>query len=206
LLVWFFSGIFTFGGVLNIDYEWLSGVFFAVAFLPYIFEILFRDTSPKKLTWFLFFGLDLIMLLALIQEEEVNGLIVASVAGSFLTFLLSLFKGEPGFDWLDITTLAAAVCSIVVWALSGNPLYGLVIPLVLQVIAVVPTIASVLQDPGRESTLAWGLWFVGSVLAIPAVTSWTIAGAAVAVVFTVLDTLMFGTQLFSLWRRHAISS
>lgn len=172
---------------------WLSliaGVLFLVAYVPYIRAILKGETKPAKASWVIWVVLDTITLAGMVAAGTVNGQSIGAVLGGYVVVCLSFRYGEKGWTKLDIICLVGAVCAIVFWMISGNPTVGIVISVIVVVIGAFPTMYSAWNDPSKEDTVAWTIFFLSCVVAMFAIPAWTLADAAQPVAFTLIETIM----------------
>ena len=67
--------------------------------------------------------------------------------------------------------------SLLLWALTGNPLVALGLNILVDLIGALPTVRKAWSDPGSEDRLAWGLFFAANAVNLAAVEAWTFSGA-----------------------------
>lgn len=163
--------------------SWLSGIVFAVAYVPYILGILKKGKRPMRSSWFIWAVLDSIALWSMYVQHALNPSIVASTLGCWTVFILSLRHGKPGFGALDVGCLIASMLGIGLWIAFDSPLFGLALSLTIIVVGTLPTLASAWRDPADEDALSWSLYAAACVLAVIAVPRWVFADAAQPVVY-----------------------
>ena len=177
----------------------ISGILFVAAFVPYIRAIV-RDrnlptgspdkTEPEKATWIIWTLLDTMTLTGMFVKHTVNGQIVGAVLGAWITLVLALKYGKPGWKRLDKICLGSAILGIVLWKVTHNPLIGMTVSLTLTFIGALPTFASSWKDPSKEDRTAWTIFFISCVVAMFAIPRATIADAAQPTTFFVIETVM----------------
>ncbi len=168
----------------------LSGLVFLAAFGPYVRAILRGETKPAKASWIIWGCLDWISLIAMIQEKAVNGLIMGAVAGATLVVVLALIKGKPGWTWLDKFCLAGGGAGLVLWWASGNPMYGLLISQAILFTGSFPTFLAAFKRPEEEHRGACTMYWVGALLGVLAIPTWTLADAAQPITFLAIESVM----------------
>lgn len=174
----------------------VAGVLMIAGFVPYIRAIL-RDrhlpagtpgkTSPAKASWVIWTTLDTITLAGMIAEGTVNGQMIGTIIGAYITVGLVLKFGKPGWTKLDKGCLGGAVLGIALWALTENPVAGITTSCAVIFLGSIPTFVSAWQDPSRENRAAWTLYWLSCVCAIAAIPQWTLADALQPITFAVIE-------------------
>lgn len=140
----------------------------------------FKDgTKPHPFTWLIFATVDGTVFAAQVLHGGGPGawlLGVTTLTGTAL-FLLALWRGEKRITRLDWTCLATALAGIVVWQLTGNALYAVLLASVVDIVAKVPTLRKSYIRPHEESLTIWITGTVNFSLSIVALESlsWTTA-------------------------------
>lgn len=177
-----------------------AGVLFLLGFLPYVVAIWRGQAKPAKATWLIWGIVDTVIVAGMYSTNALNWQMIGCTLGTWLVAALALKYGAPGWTRLDKYSLAVAVTGILVWLAQGDPVFGILISLGVVVLGSVPTIISAWQEPGRESRVAWLMFWVSCIFAIIAIPRWTIADAAQPLVFLSLQSAMVGILYL---RRHA---
>ncbi|OGG49869.1 hypothetical protein A2763_01610 [Candidatus Kaiserbacteria bacterium RIFCSPHIGHO2_01_FULL_54_36] len=156
----------------------VAGLLNLVAFVPFIYSIFSAGKRPNRATWIIWAVLNWILLFQYAQTgaTETWWVTVGLVIGSTPLALLALRWGEGGWTPFDLTCIAAAALSIVLWFYLGSPETGLVMTLAVDGFGVAAAIRHAYRKPEEESALAWGLFFFGDALNVLAVTDWTLQG------------------------------
>lgn len=176
----------------------VAGVLMMAGFVPYIRAIL-RDrhlpagtpgkTAPTKASWIIWTTLDTITLAGMIAEGTVNGQMIGTIIGAYITVGLVLTFGKPGWTRLDKWCLSGAVLGITLWAITENPVAGITTSCVVLFLGSIPTFVSAWEDPGRENRTAWTLYWLGCCFSLAAVPTWTLANALQPITFAVIETI-----------------
>lgn len=145
----------------------LGGLIFIIGDFPYIDDIFKSKTKPHRVSWLIFFILDLIFLINQYALHATNSLwlIYAWTSIAFLIFILSIKKGVGGFAKLDVLCLIGALIGLLFWALLKTPLISLYCNLIVSAIAFVPTIKKSYLDPSSETKISWFTAALAAVLA-----------------------------------------
>ncbi len=99
----------------------LAGAFMIAGFVPYIWKILRKGAKPAKASWVIWTTLDTITIAGMFTEGTVNGQLIGTIIGAYVTVGLALKFGQPGWTRLDKGCLCGAVLGIVAWAITANP-------------------------------------------------------------------------------------
>jgi len=154
----------------------ISLVVSVIGALPYLWSVFKHGVRPQRTTWGIWTAVVLLSVLA--YEAAGAGESVWFLIGDLLVtgsiFIASLFKGDGGWEKLDITCLAIALVGLIVWHLSNNPLWQMVGTLTADMIAIVPTIKKSLEDPLSESPSTFIGSTVASLLGIFSVGQWNV--------------------------------
>lgn len=157
----------------------IAGVLAFLSAALYIRAILLRTTKPDRVTWWIL--------------SVLNGMIVASSysLGAWdtlwtpvaycITFammgILSLSHGEGSYRLtvLQKGCVVGALFAASLWYVSGDALIALILSVVIDCLALVPTIYKSYVRPWHEDTVAWALSTLASVFAVAAVDVWVIS-------------------------------
>lgn len=91
----------------------------------------------------------------------------------FIT-LLALRYGTKDVRPVDTFFLCLALLGIVLWMLTSDPLYSVVLSSIIGVVVYFPTIRKSWKDPKSETASLYGISFVRHILSIFALSSYNI--------------------------------
>ena len=152
----------------------LSGILSALAFVPYIFDVIRGQTEPQRSSWLIWSILGTIALFSQIYEGALESLYFAGVqvSGTILVFLLSVRKGFGAYiRTRDILVLGAATLGVLLWYYTDNSGYALAITISISLLGGSLTVLKAYEAPESETLLTWVLSFVASIFALFAVGS-----------------------------------
>lgn len=164
----------------------LSGVFFAMGFIPYVCG----EIKLAKASWIVWASLDSIVLAGMFVQGTVNGQILGAVIGSCVVAVLALKYGMPGWTKLYKLCLVGAGLSIALWWVFSNPILGIVASLSVIFLRSIPIFVSTWQNPTREDDLTWFVFWLSSLAAVFAIPAWTVADAAQPITFFIIGAVM----------------
>jgi hypothetical protein len=167
-----------------------AGFLFVVGFVPYVLAILRGETKPAKASWIIWATLDSITLTGMFFKDAVNSQILGAVFGAWVVVVLALKYGTRGWTKLDKFCLGGAVLGIVLWQVSGDPVFGIATSLGVVFVGSIPTFVSAWKNPSNEDKMAWTIFWVSCVCAVIAIPEWTLADAAQPITFFVIETIM----------------
>jgi len=132
----------------------LSALLGAYSPIRYIQDILKGRCTPHRVTRFV---LCVSLLLTFCSTWAAHGNMLAILlTGMYATcggyaFWLSIHRGVGGTSEADILCLVAALAGLSGWALSGDPVVGLVCSIVADIMAYIPTVRQTWAKPNGEA-------------------------------------------------------
>ena len=149
----------------------VSGLLIALSCIPYIRDILLRKTKPQRMTWFIWMVLLTIAFFAQLSEGGTWSLVTTGVdwLGVVVIFILSIKNGMGGATKLDKLALVGASIGLILWYLTNEPLYALVITIFIDFIAGMLTILKAYKEPETETFIAYMICGTGGLLGVFAV-------------------------------------
>ena len=142
-----------------------------ISFVPYIRDILRHGARPRLVSWVIWTLLLGLMAIVSVQEKQWGSALVASISaiGCFAVVVIGYRYASRDVSNLEKVTLMAAVAGIALWFVVENPLVVMIVALLIDGIAYVPTIIHAWQDPEEESLAAYAVAGTGQVLVLSAV-------------------------------------
>ncbi len=167
-----------------------SGVLFLAGYVPYIRGTLQGKIAPSKASWITWAILDALTVSGMHSKHALNAQIVGALAGSSAVAFLSLKYGAWGWTRLDKICLGAAGIGIVLWLALRDPIFGILVFTGANIPGSIPTFRSAWNDPAKEASPAWMIWWVSCLLAVATIPAWTLAHAAQPLTFFALNCVM----------------
>lgn len=155
----------------------IAGILAIGGYIPYIISILRGHTQPNRATWFIWTIVGGLLCFSYIAEGDQNSiwLPLGYFLGPFITAILSLKYGYAQWTRLDTYCIAAALISIIPWALSDSAVATLIINVAIDITGAVPTVVKTFREPHTEDLTAWIFFFVANTLQLFAISMWNIA-------------------------------
>lgn len=149
----------------------------AVSTVPYLIDIVRRKTKPNIVTWFTWTMLTTIAGSAALAAGEPKTAMLL-YGNSFCTgavVVLGLHYGIAKFSLFDIVCQLAALLGLVLWLVFNSPTIGIVVPLAIDFVGLLPTVRHSWLKPGEETWQSFLIGVVAPVLTILSLTQYNVA-------------------------------
>ena len=141
-----------------------------VACLSYVRAILKGEAAPNRVTWFLWALVPLIAAAAQWRSGVgISTLVVASVgAGPACIVLASFVRGTGSWQLglFDYLCGACSLAALALWAATGDPVTAIVLSILADAAAALPTLRKAWLAPATEDRLAYLIAFTGMLLGL----------------------------------------
>jgi len=140
----------------------LSVIIGLMAPLVGIYSMLKKKFRPQRMTRFLLVSLNFLFVGTLFAQGDRNAIYLASaiLLSNLVVFVLSIKYGIGGTTKLDIFILFMTIFSLFIWQSTRNPVLGLVMSIITDFIAVIPTLVKTWVIPETEE---WRFYIVDSI-------------------------------------------
>lgn len=177
----------------------LAGVISVACCVGYANGTLRGRNQPNRVTWGMWTVAPMIAFAAQISQD-VGLQSVFTFAGGFgpLIVLVATFVNQEAYWRLtlfDLTCGLLSVTAIVFWAITGKGLVALVLSVVADFLAAVPTITKSYRAPVSESGYPFLFGVVTAVITLLTIKDWTLANSAFGVYVLFTDGLIAGLVL-----------
>lgn len=170
-------------GILSV-YAALALVFSVSAYGPYMKSVLESTSRPTLSAWLSWWIMDIAILAGMYAKEAVAVQMIAYVIGCTFVIGACLWRrANLGWTPFDSKCIALVVSAVVLWALSGDANFAIIMSLVAVVVGCIPLMRNLWHDPTREPFLPWTLITIGGFFGFLAIPRWTIADALTPIVF-----------------------
>lgn len=156
-----------------------------------IYSIVRGNFRPQRMTRFLIFLLSFLMFGTLWAQGDRNGIFIAGaqLVGGFIILILSIKKGIGGYGLFDGVVFVMALASLVVWQTTNNPVLGLIMSIVTDLIAFSPTIVKIWKLPATEEWKFYMSDVVASFFSILSISAYTVGNLAFPAYILAINTL-----------------
>jgi len=136
----------------------IAGVISALAYLIYFRSILKGESKPSRVTWWIwtFMGAILAASYYASGARDTIWAPIVEFVGPLLTAILAIKYGEGGIESkTDVFCFVGGVLSILIWVIFDAPIVTLVMNLLIDGFAIIPTIKKSYERPDGENVWAW---------------------------------------------------
>jgi hypothetical protein len=190
------------------EYQTILGTIAAVlvvaGYVTYFKEVIFGGTKPHAFTWLIWGILNAVTFFAATSKGAGAGAwpIGASAGLNFIIFGISLSKGEKRISRFDTACLIAAFLGIAVWAITANPLWSVIIVIIVDQVGFIPTFTKAYRRPSEESVTIFILSCVSALVSLFAISTINLVTILYPVTFFISDALFVFVVLY---RRSLLS-
>lgn len=134
----------------------IAGFLIGIAsYVPYIRDMLRRQTKPHPFSWFVWGLVSAIAFFAQIMSGGGIGALATGITAiaCLLIAVFVAFRDKRRISQLDLFCFIAALFGIGAWRVTHDPLNAVVIVLAVHILGFMPTVRKAYQFP-REETLA----------------------------------------------------
>lgn len=170
-----------------------------LAFVPYVRAIFKGQTKPSSASWWTWFLLTSIMVASSWSAGAPWKVLVLPLwlcLAQLGVAILSVKRGDNNWDLLNKGCVIGACLGIGLWFSTGQPLIALLISIVADFLASIPTFRHAWTSPEEENKMGWTLGWGAAVLEILAVSQMSLAESGWALYFLFNMTV----TLFLVWR------
>lgn len=136
-------------------------------------------TKPNRVTWFLWGFIPLIIFFAQMSQDVGLSLVYTFIiaAGPLLVFSASFLNKQAYWKIgrFDIICGATAVLALILWLVSGDGMTAIVLSLLADFMAALPTIVKAYRFPETETPTAYFAGIISSVLTLLTISNWNFA-------------------------------
>ena len=135
--------------------------------IPYILDTIRGVTQPHRVSWGIFFLLNIISLANQAAAGATSSLwlIAAFTLSTFIIFSLSIKNGVGGSSKLDLIALFGSLAGVVVWQLIDSPTASIIANIIAGGIAGFPTMVKAYKKPESETKNKWLFGSIAGLLA-----------------------------------------
>lgn len=162
----------------------------AISILPYIISIFRGTVKPNRISWFIWsvIGFAFWLITPPTADEVTKMLTVIFMVNPTIIFILTLFKGKNTRpDNLEKFSLIVGLSAILIWYMfkDNSGIFPIVVAILADFCALVPTLRFVFSTPDEETPLAWIFFFLGSLIAVIAIENHSLESMLLPVYMTI---------------------
>lgn len=173
----------------------LAQLIIVSAIIPYIISIFRGTVKPNRISWFIWsvVGFAFWLVMPATADEVTKMLTIIFMVNPTTVFILTLFKGESKKpDTLEWFSLSIGLLAIFIWYLYKDSagLTPLIIAIIADLCALLPTLRFVYKAPEEETPLAWILFSMGFFISLFAIETYNLENLALPVYMAVGSSLV----------------
>lgn len=160
--------------------------------VPYVKDVLDKKVQPHAYTWFVWSLVSGIIFFGQLSKGAGIGALptFASEIFTVIIFLLSLRYGFKKVTLVDTFFLALALVGIALWVATDDPTLSVIIAVIIDLIAFVPTILKTWTYPKTETPLLYSMNVTRHVLALFSLQAYNIATTLHSIAMIVTNSIM----------------
>ena len=192
--------------MINENFIYLALVFNVIGNISYLIAVLKGQAKPNKVTWFLWALAPLIAFAAQVsQGVGLTSLMTFAIGfGPALVFLASFLnkKSEWKISKFDLSCGSISILAIVFWFITKDAMVALILSLIADAVACIPTLIKSWYFPETEEYKAYLFAGVSALITTLTISEWNFETYAfpiwtllICLVFVILIKLKFGREL-----------
>lgn len=145
-----------------------------ISYVPYIRDILKGKTKPHAFTWLIWTILSIVGFAAQISDNAGPGAymnLVNITIGIYIIFVG--FKYKSNIVKSDYISLIVSLLTIPLWIITKNPLWSIILIIIIDIFAFIPTVRKSLINPYSETIETYFINSFKHLLSISALTRYT---------------------------------
>jgi hypothetical protein len=169
--------------------------------IPYLIKIWRKEVQPHPYTWFVWSIVSCVTFFGSLAKGGGIGTIPI-LASEIFTIIIFIFSLQYGFKQIKkIDTLFLVICllGIIPWWITKDPTISVVIVVVIDLIAFIPTIRKTWENPKSETPILYSTNVLRHILILYTVQTINIATSLHSFAMIVINSLM---TLITLFKRN----
>lgn len=158
---------------------YLAGLLGLIPYVLLVSSMRKGVTKPNLAGWVLY-TVAMIMIVAssiALNAWQTVWLAIAYVVGQLFVIGTSLKTGYFSFNRFDYVCLGISSVSLIIWILTDNPLYALVLNVFVDALGTIAIANKLYKNPGTEDTKAWSVSLFVAVFNCFAIASFDLSNA-----------------------------
>lgn len=165
--------------------------------IPYLRDAFNQKVKPHPYTWLVWTIVSGITFFGQLQKGAGLGALPAGVAELF-TISIFIFSLRYGFKYIvktDKYFLAAALLGLIPWIISDDPTFSVIVAVIIDLVAFVPTIRKTWRNPRSETPVLYGANVIRHVLTLFSLQAYNVATTLHSIAMIVTNSVMTGIIL-----------
>lgn len=181
----------------------ISALLIFVCAIPYIRDIIRRQTKPRIVSWFNWSILTGIATAAAIADNQWPSAILtgASTIQTGAICVLGFKYGDRKIEAFDVACQVGAVVGLLLWLVFDSPQVAILATVSIDFIAGLPTYKHAWLKPSEETRSTYVLATIAAALALLAITDRAVSGIAYPLFIFFANVLISSELIFSPHRK-----
>ncbi len=170
----------------------IAAILAVIGNVPYLIDIFKRRVRPHPYTWFIWTIVSGVTFFGQLAGGAGVGAI-PTAASEIFTVIIFLFSLQYGFKNIvksDTYFLIAALLGLIPWAITKDPTASVVIVVLIDVVAFMPTIRKTSKHPHSETPLLYSMNVLRHFLALFALEAINIATTFHSIMMIITNSIM----------------
>jgi hypothetical protein len=170
----------------------IASILAVIGNVPYLLDIVHKRIKPHPYTWFIWTIVSGVTFFGQVAGGGGVGAIptAASEIFTLVIFLFSLQYGFKNIARTDTYFLIAAILGLIPWFLTNDPTLSVVIVVIIDVIAFIPTIRKTFAHPDTETPILYSMNVLRHILALFSLEAVNIATSFHSVMMIMTNSIM----------------
>lgn len=174
----------------------IASILAVIGNLSYLRDILAEKVKPHPYTWFVWSIVSMTTFLGGLAKGAGIGALPTGIAEGFtiIIFIFSLkylFRGTAGhIRKIDNYFLAVALVGLIPWAITHDPTISVVIMVLIDIVAFVPTLKKTWSSPGTENPLLYEMNVTRHILTLFSLQMYNVATVFHSIAMICVNTIM----------------
>jgi hypothetical protein len=170
----------------------IAALLAVVGNFPYLRDTLRQKTEPHAYTWLVWTLVSGVTFFGQIAAGAGVGALPTGVAWvcTFAIFLFSLRTGLKHLTFLDTVFLLLALLGIIPWFLTDDPTLSVVVAVLIDLAAFVPTIRKTWRHPASETSALYSINVARHILTLLSLEAYNVATMLHSVAMILANALM----------------
>lgn len=172
----------------------IGAVIAVIGNVPYLLDVIKKRVEPHPYTWLVWTIVSGVTFFGQVAKGAGIGALPTAAAEIFtvIIFLFSLQYGFKNIVKTDTYFLIIALLGLIPWAVTKDPTISVIIVVIIDLIAFVPTIRKTWIKPKSETPVLFSMNVVRHILTLFSLQAYNIATTLHSIVMIVINSIMTG--------------
>lgn len=160
--------------------------------IPYLTDVLKKKVQPHPYTWFVWSLVSATTFFGGLQKGAGIGALPTGIAEMFtiIIFIFSLQYGFKQIRKIDTFFLIFALLGFIPWILFKDPTISVIIVVMIDIIAFIPTIRKTMRSPNTETKILYEMNVIRHILTLFALQTYNIATTLHSIAMIIINSIM----------------